>query len=77
MIDHGPHVAGYEALLDLRSKDIDDGSMNYSLFLAVATQIVSRVRFLRKEGLLIRKDRQAYEVPHRTFSSDCRDLSKS
>lgn len=40
MIAHGSHIAGYEALLDLRSHDMDSESQEYALDLAVATQIV-------------------------------------
>lgn len=37
----GSHISGYEAMLDMRSKDIEDGSMNYSLFIDITSQIVS------------------------------------
>jgi hypothetical protein len=40
VIAHGSHIAGYEALLDLRSRDMDPESQEYALDLAVATQIV-------------------------------------
>ncbi|KAK5050784.1 hypothetical protein LTR84_003343 [Exophiala bonariae] len=49
MIAHGSHIAGYEALLDLRSRDIDSESQEYALDLAVATQIV--VKHMRTRTL--------------------------
>lgn len=45
MVAHGSHIAGYEALLDLRSRSTDDESREYALDLAVATQIVSIFHF--------------------------------
>jgi hypothetical protein len=45
MIAHGSHIAGYEALLDLRSRTTDSESQEYALDLAVATQIVSLSSF--------------------------------
>lgn len=40
---HGSHIAGYEALLDLRSRSTDHESQEYALDLSVATQIVSHM----------------------------------
>lgn len=40
MVAHGSHIAGYEALLDLRSHTTDIESQEYALDLSVATQIV-------------------------------------
>ncbi|KEF51366.1 uncharacterized protein A1O9_12515 [Exophiala aquamarina CBS 119918] len=42
---HGSHIAGYEALLDLRSRSTNHESQEYALDLSVATQIV--VKHLR------------------------------